>query len=155
MQATGNGRGFAFRHPLVRRAVYDGAPPAWRLGAHERIAAALAERGAGPGVRAHHVERFARTGDEAAIELLTEAAAAAAETAPATSARWYAAARALVPDRDTERRLALRAAEGLALGAAGRLQEGRDVLVEVLDALPPQPTPNGSSSSPPAPGWRS
>ncbi len=141
VQATGNGRSFAFRHSLVRRAVYDGAPPAWRLGAHERIAAALAERGMGPGVRAHHVEAFARTGDEAAIALLTEAAAAAAETAPATSARWYAAAGALVPDRDTERRLALRAAEGLSLGAAGRLQEGRDVLVEVLDALPPQPTP--------------
>ena len=32
VQATGNGRGFAFRHSLVRRAVYDGAPPAWRLG---------------------------------------------------------------------------------------------------------------------------
>ena len=46
VHATGNGRGFAFRHPLVRRAVYDAAPPAWRLGAHERIAAALAERAA-------------------------------------------------------------------------------------------------------------
>jgi DNA-binding NarL/FixJ family response regulator len=141
VHATGNGRNFAFRHPLVRRAVYDGAPPAWRLGAHERIAGALAERGMGPGVRAHHVEAFARTGDEAAIALLTEAAAAAAETAPATSARWYAAARRLVPDRDARRRLELRAAEGVSLGAAGRLQEGRDVLVEVLDELPPHPTP--------------
>jgi DNA-binding NarL/FixJ family response regulator len=141
VQATGNGRGFAFRHTLVRRAVYDGAPPAWRLGAHERIAAALAERGMGASVRAHHVEAFARTGDAAAIELLTEAAEAVAETAPATSARWYAAARALVPDCDTKRRLALRAAEGLSLGAAGRLQEGRDVLVEVLEELPPHPTP--------------
>ncbi|HEX6026762.1 MAG TPA: BREX system ATP-binding domain-containing protein, partial [Solirubrobacter sp.] len=141
VHATGTGRGFAFRHPLVREAVYDAAPPAWRLGAHERIAAALAERGMGPGVQAHHVEAFARPGDADAIALLTEAAAAAAETAPSTSARWYAAARRLVPDTDAAKRLALRAAEGLALAAAGRLHAGREVIVEVLDALPPEPTP--------------
>jgi DNA-binding NarL/FixJ family response regulator len=141
VHATGTGRGFAFRHPLIRQAVYGAAPPAWRLAAHERLAEALAERGMGPGVRAHHVEAFARPGDAAAIELLTEAAAAAAETAPSTSARWFAAARRLVPDTDAARRLELRAAEGLALAAAGRLAAGREVIIEVLDALPPEPTP--------------
>ena len=55
VRATGHGRSFAFRHPLVRRAVYDGAPPAWRLDAHERAAAALARRGAAPARRAYHV----------------------------------------------------------------------------------------------------
>src|ERR687897_603045 len=60
-------RAFRFRHPLVLRAVYDGAPPAWRLGAHERVAGVLAARGAAPGVRAYHVEQFARPGDEGAI----------------------------------------------------------------------------------------
>src|SRR5262249_3929761 len=69
---TGDGRGFAFRHPLVRRVVYDAAPPAWALGAHERVAAVLTTRGAGAGARAHHVERFARAGDEEAIALLSE-----------------------------------------------------------------------------------
>jgi DNA-binding CsgD family transcriptional regulator len=132
VRATGNGRGFAFRHPLVRTAVYDAAPPAWRLGAHERIAGALAARGANAGVRAHHVEQFARPGDATAIELLAEAAAAAAETAPATAARWYAAALELVPDNDAPRRAELRAPMALALAAAGRLLEARDTLVDVL-----------------------
>ena len=37
-------RRFRFRHPLVRRAVYDDAPAGWRLGAHERAAQALPQR---------------------------------------------------------------------------------------------------------------
>ena len=41
-------RRFRFRHPLVRRAVYESTPGAWRLGAHERCAQALAERGPRP-----------------------------------------------------------------------------------------------------------
>jgi DNA-binding CsgD family transcriptional regulator len=136
VRATGSGRAFAFRHPLVREAVYNHAPPAWQLGAHERIAAVLAARGASAAVRAHHVERFARPGDEQAIELLAEAAAGAAETAPATAARWYEAALRLVPQTDTAQRVELRAPLALALAGTGRLQEGRDILVEVLASFP-------------------
>lgn len=136
VRPTERGRAFAFRHPLVRRAVYDAAPPAWRLGAHERIAAALLARGASASVRAHHVERCARPGDEAAIDVLAEAAAAAAATSPATAARWYEAALALVPDGEADRRIDLRARHALALAAAGQVQAGRDELVEVLALLP-------------------
>ena len=39
-------RRFRFRHPLVRRAVYESTPAGWRLGAHERTARALEDRGA-------------------------------------------------------------------------------------------------------------
>jgi predicted ATPase len=55
-------RRFRFRHPLVRGAVYESAPAGWRLGAHERCAAALAARGAPAVERVHHVERCAREG---------------------------------------------------------------------------------------------
>ena len=66
-------RRFRFRHPLVRRAVYDSTPGGWRLGAHERTAEALETRGAPASARAHHVERAARQGDLAAVAVLREA----------------------------------------------------------------------------------
>ena len=120
--ATGDGRAFRFRHPLLRRAVYDAAPPAWRLAAHERVAAALSARGAGASVRAFHVEKCARPGDEGAVALLAEAAAAAAGTAPATAARWYAAGARLLPHAERAQRAGLLGPMALSLANAGRLQ---------------------------------
>jgi predicted ATPase len=46
VRTTGVPRRFRFRHPLVRRAVLEATPGGWRLGAHERAADALGERGA-------------------------------------------------------------------------------------------------------------
>jgi hypothetical protein len=133
VRATGRGRGFAFRHPLVRRAVYDVAPPCWRLQAHERVAAALERRGAAPAVRAYHVARFARPGEEAAVDLLSAAAAAAT---PAGAARWYGKALALVPETDTARRAQLLGPLAFALCDAGRLEEGRAATLEALALTP-------------------
>ena len=138
VRATGDGRGLAFRHPLVRRAVYDAAPPAWRLAAHERVAAALERRGAGAPARAYHVAQYARQGDDAAIALLAEAGAAAADTAPATAAHWYEAALRLLPDGDRERRGALLGPLALAQSAAGRLEQAVETLDAVLELLPPE-----------------
>ena len=67
-------RRFAFRHPLVRRAVYEGTKGGWRLAAHGRAAAALAVAGASAAARAHHVEQSAARGDREAIDLFLEAA---------------------------------------------------------------------------------
>ena len=89
-----------FRHPLVRRATYDCAAAAWRLGAHARIAAHLAEVGAPAALRAHHVERSAPFGDQAAIATLLEAAREAAAQAPATAAHWLEAALRIMPAGD-------------------------------------------------------
>src|SRR4029079_5146530 len=85
-------RRFRFRHPLVRGAVYEAAPGGWRLTAHERAAAALAERGAPASARAHHVERSARRGDMDAIAVLIEAGQSRVARAPASAGRLFEAA---------------------------------------------------------------
>ena len=71
-------RRFIFRHPLVRRSVYESIGGGSRLAAHSRAAGSLAARGAAAAERAHHVEQAAGQGDAEAIEVLLEAAAAAA-----------------------------------------------------------------------------
>ena len=71
-------RRFRFRHPLVRRAVYESTPAGWRLGAHARCADLLAARAASPAERAHHLRRSAKQGDMAAIATLREAGEMAA-----------------------------------------------------------------------------
>ncbi len=98
VRPAGRPRWFRFRHPLVRRAVYESAGGGWRIAAHARAAEALAARGASPAERAHHVERAAGPGDLDAVELLTRAAEQTAPAAPATAAAWYEAAARLLPD---------------------------------------------------------
>jgi predicted ATPase len=44
MRPTAAPRRFRFRHPIVRRAVYDSMPGGWRVGAHARAAEALGRR---------------------------------------------------------------------------------------------------------------
>jgi DNA-binding CsgD family transcriptional regulator/tetratricopeptide (TPR) repeat protein len=136
---TGQGRAFAFRHPLVRRAIYDRIFPAWRLEAHERAAVALARRGAAATVRAYHVERSAHVGDEAAIALLSEAAAAAEGSSPAEAAHFYEGALRIVPDSDHERRGVLLGQRALVLMGIGRYEDARDALLDAL-ALPGGPS---------------
>ncbi len=128
---------FRFRHPLARKAVYASAGEAWRVGAHARAAALLARHGAGPLTRAHHLERSAVRGDEDAVGVLTAAGQAAAAVAPASAARWCAAALRLLPeDAEDGRRVALLGPLAAALGSAGRLHESRARLLEILDLLP-------------------
>jgi ATP/maltotriose-dependent transcriptional regulator MalT len=130
-------RRFRFRHPLVRRAVYDAAPGGWRLGAHERCAAALAARGASPAARAHHVEHSARPGDLEAFAVLRDAGLASTLRAPASAARWFGAALRLLPDSaPMEERGALLMARGGALAATGRLAEARADLLATLGLVP-------------------
>lgn len=130
---------FRFRHPLLHRAVYQEAPAAWRLGAHARVARALADRGAPPAVRAHHIEQFAEPGDSEAVDVLQQAAEAAAPHAPSNAADWYQGALRLLPANpdQAQRRRALLLGAGMTLGLAGRLSESSATFRQLLDQLPP------------------
>jgi DNA-binding NarL/FixJ family response regulator len=130
-------RRFRFRHPIVRRAVYDGMPGGWRLGAHARAAGALAAAGAPVATRAHHVERSAAAGDERAIGLLIEAARTLAPRAPRASGRWLTAAlRLLAPDAAPERRVALLLEAATAFGQGGAFAESLSALESALPLVP-------------------
>ena len=130
-------RRFRFRHPLVRRAVYESTAGGWRLGAHERCAEALAGRGVGPSGRAHHVERSARQGDPAAVAVLREAGEAAARLAPSTAARWFGAALRLLPETaPSEERLTLLLARAGSLAATGHFAESHTALVDCIEIAP-------------------
>jgi tetratricopeptide (TPR) repeat protein len=133
-------RRFIFRHPIVRRAVYESAGLGWRLGAHARAAAALEMRGAPAAVRAHHVEQSASVGDEPAIEVLIQAGRETARRAPASAARWYGSALNLLKETD-ERRLGLLGRRALALCVAGHLEESREVYGTLLRLAPSRTDP--------------
>ena len=131
-------RRFRFRHPLVRRAVYQAIQDGWRLSAHARVAQALAARGEQITVLAHHIEQSARRGDHEAIALLREAAAASAQRAPDSAAQWYRAALRLLPDEGTdEERIELLSALAGVLAGIGQYAESRASLLELLDLVPP------------------
>jgi DNA-binding CsgD family transcriptional regulator/tetratricopeptide (TPR) repeat protein len=130
-------RRFRFRHPLVRRAVYESAPAGWRLGAHERSADALAARGVSATGRAHHVERAGRQGDPVAVATLREAGDAAAHRAPASAAAWYAGAlRLLAEDAPAEERVELLLARAGALATCGHFDEGHAAILESIELVP-------------------
>lgn len=130
-------RRFRFRHPIVRRAVYEATPGGWRVGAHERVAAALTHRGAPATARAHHVERSARHGDAAAVAVLREAGREARSQAPATSARWLAAAvRVLPASAPVHERVELLLPMAQALAATGQFNKSHETLQEILEIIP-------------------
>lgn len=138
VRATDMPRRFRFRHPIVRRAVYEATRGGWRIGAHERVAAALATRGAGVTALAHHVERCARHGDGAAIATLKDAGVETASRAPATAARWFEAALRLLPDSAPARqRVELLLASAQARIAVGQFGAGHASLLESLEIVPP------------------
>jgi DNA-binding CsgD family transcriptional regulator len=137
IRTTDTPRRFRFRHPIVHSAVYESAKPGWRLAAHARVAAVLEARGASPLARARHIECSAKPGDRDAVALLTEAGQAAHARAPAAAAHWYGAALRLMPDTDPGARLALMVPMAQALGYAGRLEDARETLDEILELIEP------------------
>ena len=130
-------RRFAFRHPVVRQAVYAAAGGGWRIAAHGRVAAELRRRGAPAARLAEHVERSAHPGDDEAIATLVDAGREVAPQAPAAAARLFQAALDLLPTGPDSRRLEVLVSLATSQGAAGRLEEARATLLAVLGELPP------------------
>jgi len=131
---------FGFRHPLVRRAVYESTQPGWRIAAHARADTAINGRGAPVTARAHHIEQSAQVGDAHAVDLLVSAAAEA--IVPGAAAHWLKTALRIAP-REAEQRLGLLCQLGEALAAAGLLSESRDALIEALRCWPSGQDPEG------------
>lgn len=130
-------RRFRFRHPLVRRAVYEACSPGTRLTAHRRSALALATSGAPATTRAHHVEHSARQGDRDAVAVLREAAEATVQRAPESAARWFEGALRLLPQSETSsQRVELLTARARALSATGRFEDSRAALLASVDLTP-------------------
>jgi DNA-binding CsgD family transcriptional regulator len=125
-------RRFAFRHPLLRRLIYDASGGGWRLEAHARAAAVLAESGAPAAERAYHVEHAAPRGDEKAVAVLLEAGDSVASYAPAGAVRWYGAALRLLPQDASAQRLELLPRLASALTALGELEQAHAALEEAL-----------------------
>jgi DNA-binding CsgD family transcriptional regulator len=130
------GRQFAFRHPVVRRALYKGCEFSTRVDLHCRADAALLVRGASALQRAPHVRHAIRHGDVSGVAVLVEAAAAVLSTAPDTAVSWLTTALHTLPDGDARRPdLLVRLAS--ALGTSGRLAECWDTMHAALRLLPP------------------
>jgi DNA-binding CsgD family transcriptional regulator len=129
-----SGRTFAFRHPVVRRAVHDAAPPGWRLAAHARVDHLLAGAGSPPNVRAPHVELVAEPGDLAAADLLLDAGDAVIGRDPAGAARWYEAGARLVPASDPSSRRVMLERLGDATWAIGRYEAAAGAFEQALAA---------------------
>ncbi|HSC90985.1 MAG TPA: AAA family ATPase [Gaiellaceae bacterium] len=137
IRSTDVPRRFRFRHPLVRRTVYEATAGGWRLGAHERCAEALAAQGVTAAARAHHVERSARHGDVAAVAVLRDAGEATARLAPESAARWFGGAlRLLPPTAPPQERVELLLARAGALSAAGQFTDSHEALQEAIAIVP-------------------
>jgi hypothetical protein len=137
IRSTEMPRRFRFRHPLIRRAVYEAIAGGWRLCAHKRCADALAARGSTAAARARHVELSACQGDLAAVAVLREAGQATARLAPASAAHWFGAALRLLPETaPSEECVALLLARAGSLAATGRFVESHADLVHCIEIAP-------------------
>jgi DNA-binding CsgD family transcriptional regulator len=119
---TSDGREVAFRHPLIRAAVYHGASAAQRRAAHRALAAALAGQPTELERRAWHLAHAAEGPDEqVAAELERSAARTMRLAGPAAAAATLGRAAELsLSDAQRSRRAVAAAAAWLKAGDSAR-----------------------------------
>jgi len=126
-------RRFQFRHPLLRRAVYETSPGGWRLAAHERCAHALLERGATAVSLAVHYVQSGRHGDPVAIDVLASAGRELIASAPVDAARFLASALRLTPaTAPTEELIGLGTSLAIAYLSGGRFADAQRACLDAL-----------------------
>jgi ATP/maltotriose-dependent transcriptional regulator MalT len=135
VRAEADSRSFRFRHPLVRRAVYDSVTPGQRLTMHRRAADALEAVGAPSPTVARHLAICASPGDERAVSVLAGAAADVAGTAPASAVEWLTLALELTPAGNSDQRLSLLNSLAQSQTALGSLADAHGTLTEIVEAL--------------------
>ena len=126
---------FAFRHPLLRRAVGEMIPRPALDALHRQYGQILLTRGQSAARAARHLLQAAHPGDPASLAGLDEAAAQTLGTAPQTAACLALRALELTPPADPAA-LSRTVAAAEALAAAGRLDQAariaRDTLAKPL-----------------------
>ncbi|GAA0392132.1 LuxR family transcriptional regulator [Acrocarpospora corrugata] len=135
IRPAGSGR-FRFRHPLLRRLVYERADPAWRMSAHRLAARELTLLNAPVREVAHHVSRTASRHDPNDLKTLMTAAREAVMTAPAAAIEWLTAALPLVGDLADPASVELRVLLARAYTFDGQLEAARAAMHELLPHLP-------------------
>ena len=136
----GAGRRYGFRHPLLREALEDSrrrpAGASAPTSVRRRRCATAARR---PPSSPPTSSAAPRVGDDAAVDVLAEAARQAAPRAPGTAAAWFGAALRLLPaaPETAGRRLEFLMGRAQALAAIGDLPAALDALAETLALVGP------------------
>ena len=115
-----------FRHPLVRSAVYQSAPPPLRRHVHEALAACLIGEWQADRRAWHRAAATAGPDEDVAAELAAMAERARARSGYAVAARALERAARLTPSRETRARRALAAAD--MFWRAGRASHAEELL---------------------------
>jgi DNA-binding CsgD family transcriptional regulator len=118
----------AFRHPLIRSAVFHGAPPSERRAAHRAVADALRRRGDAERLAWHLAGAALGPDEEAAIALESAARQAEQRSSYAAAAAALERAASLTADQDARPRRLQAAAD--AAFRAGRTEDALGLLRE-------------------------
>lgn len=129
---TGDGTRLAFRHDLVREAVYEGVAPAIRTDLHVAAGRALAQAGASAAQVARQYALGARPGDPTAVGWLVRAARDAMRLDTTTAVELLERAVALAPSEWPER-IEVEATLVELLAWSGRVDDARALAQSVLD----------------------
>jgi DNA-binding CsgD family transcriptional regulator/tetratricopeptide (TPR) repeat protein len=129
-----DGASLAFRHELVRDAIYRELSTAMRAAVHRELARSLADRGASASRVAAHFSLGAEEGDAEAVAWIRRAASEVIAASPAAAIDLLDRAVALAPG-GTELRAEVLADRVEALGMAGRLEDAESAAADVVHQL--------------------